>query len=186
MIDMLYILLLVEWVLLLYVLTLWGEFVFDDLLILENVRRVWRQRTEMGWRDFLRWMARNGRALLWWTFRRDALAHGMAHPCGWHALNIALHAINSVLMFAILRWWFSEHVAFVGALVFASHPIATASVSNVAGRSSVLCSVFVLGAIVAFFCGAWWLIPLLAFCGLRSKEEIVSVVPSLVAVWWWQ
>ena len=184
MTDEILILLIIEISFLLSILTLWGEFVFDDLLILENTRKVFRVRSGMGWRDFGYWMAYHGRALLWWTFRRDALAHGMINPFGWHVLNVCLHTINSVMMFAILRWWFSDVAAFAGALVYLAHPIATASVANVAGRSSALCSVFVLGSILAFLCGAWWLIPFLAVLGLRSKEEVISVVPMLMAVWW--
>jgi hypothetical protein len=177
-------LLLIELTLLLYILTLWGEFVFDDLLILENTQKTWRVRSNMTWRHFCSLMMYQGRAFLWWTFRRDALAHGMTNPFGWHILNVCLHLINTVLMFTILRWWFSDMAAFAGAAVYLAHPIATASVSSISGRSSALCSVFVLGAIVAFLCHAWWLLPFMAILGLRSKEEVVTMLPSLLVVWW--
>ena len=184
MLDAILVLLVVECAIGLYILTLWGEFVFDDLLVLDNTRYYGHKKTGADWKGLLQsW--KNGRALLWWTYRRDMIKHAI-DVRGWHTWNLALHAINTALMFSILRWWFDSLPALAGALLFTAHPIGTASTASISGRSSLLCGAFYLAAILSFVIGARWLVMPLAILGFKSKEEAVLLPMTLFAVWWWQ
>ena len=59
-------------------------------------------------------------------------------PVGFHVVNIALHALNAVLLFFIGRRLFGEKPALVAALLFALHPMQTEAVTYISGRSSSL------------------------------------------------
>ena len=183
-IDCTALLLIIEAAILVYFNSLAGEFVFDDLLVLELVQKQKHTFTGGTLRDL--WKLRHSkRAFLYWTWRRDVLAHGFS-TYGWHTTNLATHMISSLLMYAVLRWWFDPVAAVLGALIFAVHPIGTASVSSISGRSSALCGMFYLAALVAFLIGGWssLLVPVFAYLGLKSKEEIIVLPIALGFVWW--
>jgi hypothetical protein len=64
-------------------------------------------------------------------------------------VNIGLHALATALFFLLCRSLrLGATVSFVAALVFAVHPIHTEAVSNVIGRSELLSSAAVLGALL--------------------------------------
>ncbi|MFL6280517.1 MAG: tetratricopeptide repeat protein [Vicinamibacterales bacterium] len=77
-------------------------------------------------------------------------------PAGYHLTNIALHAIVVVLLYAWIRRLIedsgaeadSRGPAFVGAVLFAVHPLQTEAVGYVSGRSEVMCAVFFIGALL--------------------------------------
>jgi tetratricopeptide (TPR) repeat protein len=73
---------------------------------------------------------------------------------GFHVLNIALHATNALLVFALVRRLAPRLVvdapaAFFTALVFALHPAQTEAVTYVSGRSTALMAAFSLLAALA-------------------------------------
>lgn len=76
-------------------------------------------------------------------------------PPGFHAVNIALHALNAVLVGFLARHLacaLAPHAGSalpaVAALVFALHPAQTEAVTYVSGRSLSLMSTFYLGALL--------------------------------------
>ncbi|HET6248492.1 MAG TPA: hypothetical protein VFE47_12390 [Tepidisphaeraceae bacterium] len=72
-------------------------------------------------------------------------------PAVYHAFSLLLHALNSVLVFLILRKLVAgEWAAFFGALLFAVHPLQTETVAWVSQASILLSCVFSLGAMLAF------------------------------------
>jgi Flp pilus assembly protein TadD len=72
------------------------------------------------------------------------------NPWGYHLTNIILHAINSALAFFFLAIFFSDEAAFLGACIFAVHPIHTEAVSWVSGRSYLISALFMLGGYLLY------------------------------------
>jgi tetratricopeptide (TPR) repeat protein len=126
-----------------------GRFVFDDEAL------PFRQGIQNG--SFHAWVT-GVRPLLmfsyWLNYRASA-----EDPFGFHALNLLIHCINAGLVFAVLFRLLSlagwngvkrRSFALIGATVFLIHPLATESVSYVAGRSESLAALFVLLAYAAY------------------------------------
>jgi protein O-mannosyl-transferase len=72
-------------------------------------------------------------------------------PASFHAVNTALHALDAVLVYALLRMltgalWPSA----IAAALFALHPLRVESVAWVAGRKDVLSAAFGLLALIAY------------------------------------
>lgn len=112
---------------------------------------------------------------------------------GFHAVNVAIHALNALLAFALLarlgaRLGAPRSAALLGALLFATHPVQTEAVTYLSGRSSALASTFALGAVLAFAAGRdlrrpalWlWLSPALLACSLAVKELAVALPAALL------
>jgi tetratricopeptide (TPR) repeat protein len=76
---------------------------------------------------------------------------GNARPFGYHLVNVALHALNSVLIFLLFRRLMrSIGPAFAGGLLFAVHPIHTEAVDWISGRAELLATAFFIGAWILF------------------------------------
>jgi tetratricopeptide (TPR) repeat protein len=98
---------------------------------------------------------------------------------GWMAVNLLLHAIASVLVLSLSGNVFA-------ACLFAAHPLAADAIASVSGRSSILCAVFVLAALVSLKHGhrLGWLVS--ALCAFASKEEAAALLlltPLLLWIW---
>ena len=106
--------------------------------------------------------------LTWLSHAADWSLYG-ADPAGHHISNLVLHAINVLLLFALLRWmtgslWASAFVAFV----FAVHPLNVSSVAWVASRKGLLSTAF-------------WLLTIGAYAGYRKKGGTLRYIAMLVA-----
>ncbi len=163
-----------------YLSTLGHGFVFDDMsLILQNPHV-----TELRWGDIL--STSEYRPVRTLTYALNYLIGG-ANPFGYHLLNVVLHAVNAVLVyFLFLTWSRMTPIAFVGALIFALHPVQTAAVAYVSGRKDVLATLFVLAAChcyTSFRLKGGKLRLVLAFLlfavGVLAKE-VAAVFPVLV------
>jgi tetratricopeptide (TPR) repeat protein len=76
-----------------------------------------------------------------------------ASAVGFHALNLALHAINTLLVFYLIAGLFPAQgrlAALAGAAVFAVHPVHVESVAWVAGLTDPLVALFLLGTFLAY------------------------------------
>jgi hypothetical protein len=73
-----------------------------------------------------------------------ALGHGS--PVAFHAANIALYTLASVLVFQLARCLLPLWAAWVAAALFAVHPVHVEAVANVVGQSELLVAVALLGA----------------------------------------
>ena len=70
---------------------------------------------------------------------------------GYHLLGVLLHAVNSVLIFILLRQLTGQHwAAFAAALLFTVHPVQAEAVCWAAALSTVLFSTFYLGSALAY------------------------------------
>ena len=109
-----------------------------------------------------------------------------AGPLGFHALNIALHALNTVLLFLIGRRLFPEKgdaPALMAALLFALHPMQTEAVTYVSGRSSSLMATFYLGSMLLYLRGGHWALSALLFVlALATRETAVTLPAALLLV----
>ena len=109
---------------------------------------------------------------------------------GYHALGLALHALNAVLAFTFLKNLTGRHwAAFFAALLFAVHPMQVEAVSWAAALSTVLFSTFYLLSLLAYL--QWRRSPTLPWIGLSlaaflaaclSKSAAVTLPLVLVAV----
>lgn len=100
----------------------------------------------------------------------DAKIGGMK-PWIFHAGNILLHAIASLLVFFLARTLLQKDIpALAASLLFAVHPVHTEAVAWVSGRSELLAAVFVL-------LSALFSVHFLSF----SSDESFSTLPALRA-----
>lgn len=146
---------------------LWAGFVnWDDpALITENPR----YRGLSG--EHLRWMFTTPllghyQPLTWVSYALDYLVWGM-NPRGYHLTNIAIHAVNAVLVFALVRRLMlcagawrggmgtdgSFWPALLASALWAVHPLRVESVAWVTERRDVLSTLFLLGAMLAYLRG---------------------------------
>lgn len=152
-----------------------GEFQFDDWNVIVDDPRV----TSLGaW-----WRAMPGiRPLLKlsWALNHES-GLGLA---GFHAVNLAIHAANALLVHGVLRRRFAWPAGLAGALVFALHPVQTEAVTYVSGRSTSLAAFLSLASLAAWSAGLArgrpWLVHGLSpalFAGALAVKEFAAVLP---------
>src|SRR5258708_7757298 len=79
-----------------------------------------------------------------YLFNYAILGNG-TNPTGYHLVNFFLHWANAALVLALMRRISgSFSVALIAAIIFAVHPLAVESVTNVVGRADLLATFFVL------------------------------------------
>lgn len=126
------------------------------------------------------------RPLVFLSFILDLRLFGR-DPLAFHAVNIVLHLVNSLLVYLLARQTFKPSslqgtAACVAALIFALHPVNSEAVLWMAARTDLLCTTFFLLALlvglnervdtlraaVAFFA--------MFLCSLLSKEASIAMV----------
>jgi tetratricopeptide (TPR) repeat protein len=117
--------------------------------------------------ETLRWMLTTPHLghyhpLTWLSFALDDAIWGPQHPGGWHATNLLLHAVNTVLVYfvalTLLRLGSSAPAPPLGqrlaaaaaAALFAVHPLRVESVAWITERRDVLSACFLLLATLAY------------------------------------
>jgi protein O-mannosyl-transferase len=101
-------------------------------------------------------------------------------PAGFHAVNVILHAIASLLVLRLARRFLPAAAAIGAALLFAVHPVHTEAVTYVNGRADVLCALFGVAALLARpLPSAIWF-----FLAILSKEGAVAILPALAVMRW--
>jgi tetratricopeptide (TPR) repeat protein len=152
----------------------------DALRSLQGLRQIWSGAAAMPFYMPL-------------TFTSFWLEHHLwgNAPLGYHVTNVALHILDSLLVWAVLR---RLHVpgALLAAAIFAVHPVHTASVAWVAEQKNVLCGAFFLAAVLAWLRlldlstrGRYALFVTLFACAILSKA-VASTLPGtvLLLAWW--
>lgn len=107
-------------------------------------------------------------------------------PWGFLLVNVALHALNTWLVFELILALAPrlglrerpEQAAFLGALLFALHPVQTEAVAYVSGRSASLMATFFLGALLLALRGrfGWGLV---CFALAVATKETALVLPAV-------
>ena len=104
---------------------------------------------------------------------------------GYHAINICLHAITSLLFFKLCsKLWRRQATALIAALLFAVHPIHTEAVAGLVGRAELGASIFFLLALMAYerHCAnssnhSWqWKSLLCASIAMLFKETGITII----------
>jgi tetratricopeptide (TPR) repeat protein len=133
-------------------------------------------------------------------------------PAAYHAENILLHALGAVLVWRLLRR-LEVSGAWLGAALFALHPVCVESVAWITERKNTLSGVCFLGAMLAaveFWLplpmaratkteigteiptsgfGHWkfyWIALFLYLCGLWSKTATVGLPAVILLLAWWK
>ncbi|MBM4050221.1 MAG: hypothetical protein FJ279_34425, partial [Planctomycetes bacterium] len=85
-----------------------------------------------------------------WSYALDFQLWGL-RPWGYHLTNVALHAANALLLFALARGLkLGGSAALATTLLFAVHPLHTETVDWVKNRADLLSTLFLLAAFVLF------------------------------------
>ncbi len=133
--------------------------------------------------------AGNWHPLTWVSHAIDIQLFGF-DPAGHHDENVALHAINAMLLFLVLKratgyTWRS----FMVAALFALHPLNVESVAWIAERKTMLSTLFCLLALGAYHWYAtrpgvlrYTVMTGLFVLGLMSKPQII-MLPLALLVW---
>ncbi|RJP68515.1 MAG: tetratricopeptide repeat protein [Candidatus Abyssobacteria bacterium SURF_17] len=127
-------------------------------------------------------------------------AVGAGNPFGYHLVNVAIHVLNTLLVYAVslslMRVFEVPHVrkaAMATAVLFACHPINTQPVNYTSGRSTLLAAGFSLLSLLLYMrrerakTGTKRILALagslVAYsCALLSKEEAVAL-PALIMLY---
>ncbi len=129
--------------------------------------------------------------IIYTTFWLEHKLWGLT-PLGSHLVNVALHLINSVLVWRVLRG-LAVPWAWVAAALFAVHPVHVESVAWIIERKDVLSGLFYLTAVLTWVRfvetprRASYVLALLLFvAGLLSKSIVVTLPVALLIVPWWK
>jgi protein O-mannosyl-transferase len=143
---------------------------------------------------------------IWWSFRvlymgnwipLTWMAHAVDHrlfglnPAGHHMVNVLLHALNTALLFWVLKRA-TEYTgrSFLVAALFAMHPMNVEPVVWVAELKTMLSMTFFLLALAAYGWyaraprndGRYALVALLFGMGLTAKPQIITL-PFVLLLW---
>ena len=177
-----------------YIPAMRGGFVWDDVLLItdnplvranDGLYRIWFTTEPMDYNP-LTWS-------LWWVgwhlWGNSAV--------GYHAVNVLLHAANSVLVWIILRW-LKVPGALLAGLVFALHPVNAATVAWLSEQKNTLSMFFYLVAILFYLrflkensdprtvVRGWYALSLVSFLlALLSKSAVVMLPVTLLGFTWW-
>ena len=180
-----------------YLPALWGEFVWDDFL-LTKLKAVssWKGIWQLWFDPAATYLQRDAVEghywpLLYTTFWIEHKLWGF-QPLGYHALNLLLHFVNTVLLWRLLLR-LGVPGAFFAAAVFAVHPLHTESVAWVISRKDLLSALFYLTALLMWMRfietprPRRYVAALLLFAAaLFSKLVAITLPVALLILQWWR
>lgn len=150
-----------------------GGFHFDDQAIFLDSGIM---SPGFGW-NILRLM--QTRPLTFLTFHWNYLAGGAA-AFGFHAVNVSLHAANTVLVMLIARHRLRAPMALLAAALFAVHPLQTQAVNYVFERATLLAAFFALLSLLLFLREKYaWAVAAFGI-SLLAKEETIALTAVML------
>lgn len=175
-----------------YVPSCFGGFVSDDWIFvteplirrLDGIVSIWLSPSEMRREDHY-WPV---------TYSSFWIEHKLwgFNPVGYHMVNVALHALNSVLVWRLLRR-LAVPGAWLVAAVFAVHPVHVESVAWIIERKDLLSALLSLGVVLVWLrftetpgAGRYMLCLALFFGALLSKSVAVTLPAALLLLHWWR
>jgi Tfp pilus assembly protein PilF len=113
----------------------------------------------------------------------------------YHILNIALHILAAIGVYALARALSADHaLAVIAAALFAAHPIHTESVSYISGTADPLSVAFLLTGLNIYILkakgqgswivdrGSWLMVPVCYILALLSRETTL-ILPVLILIY---
>jgi tetratricopeptide (TPR) repeat protein len=168
---------------LVYANALANRFALDDtVVVLKNplvhhLAGMWQAFFHSYWPEVTR--AGQYRPLTMATFALDWVISG-GNVAWLHAANVLWHVTACLLLWRLLADITSRSGALAGALIFAVHPVHVEAVSNLVGRSDVICAAFTLAALLAHRRRLWIAVPCYA-AALFAKESGITFIGLAVA-----
>ncbi|MBX3027361.1 tetratricopeptide repeat protein [bacterium] len=169
---------------------LWGGFIWDDNSyvaynpLLQDAAGLWRIWFEPT-------ATPQYHPLVFSSYWAEYQWWGLATP-GYHAVNIALHVANSLLLFAVLRR-LRVRGAVLAAGLFALHPVHVESVAWITERKDVLSALFYGATLLCWLRYLAsdrerdWIIALALATGtLLSKTVLCTLPAGLALLAWWR
>jgi tetratricopeptide (TPR) repeat protein len=167
---------------------------YDDPGYVSTNARVQAGLTSDGvlW-SFTTFRGGNWHPLTWLSLQLDATLYGGQNAGGFHATNVVLHTLNTLLLFGVLRGltgavWRSGVVA----ALFGLHPLHVESVAWVSERKDVLSTLFWMLALAAYLAyvrrpglGRYLLVVLALGLGLLAKAMLVTLPCVLLLLDYW-
>lgn len=163
-----------------YAPALRGGFVFDDHLLVQDDALL---RGPL-WRIWFSAEAVDYWPLTWTSFWAEWRLWG-PEPAAYHLTNVLLHAGAAVLLWRVLRA-LSVPGAWLGAALFAVHPVAAESVAWIAERKNTLSGLLFFGAALAWLRHlerrgrAWWTTALALFALALAAKASTVVLPVVL------
>lgn len=149
----------------------WGvlaaPFHYDDFALLLDPAIT----SPAGWLDCFR-MGQT-RPLTWISFWLNFQLSG-SNPVPWHALNLALHLANTLLLWTSFQALLPGRASWFAAFFFALHPIQTEAVAYIYARGILLATLFCLVALRLWIAGRRWPAVGSFALALLSKEECAA------------
>jgi tetratricopeptide (TPR) repeat protein len=120
------------------------------------------------------------------------------NPIGYHVVNIALHALNALLLWCVLAK-LRVPGAWLGAALFAVHPVQVESVAWITERKNVLSGFLYLAALAAYLQfdpldsaarprpgAAWYTLALVLFVASLLAKTVTCSLPAVIVllIWW--
>ncbi len=178
-----------------YLPTLQAGFVWDDVIFTEaepvrefsGLWHIWFEPTTLDPESHY-W------PITYSSFWLEHKLWGFA-PAGYHATNIVLHLLNSLLLLMLLRR-FALPGAWLAAAIFAVHPVHVEPVAWVMGRKDLLATLFTLTAFLVWLrfvetaCAGrprWrlWVCALLLYVVALFSKSVAITLPVAFLLWYW-
>ena len=144
---------LVIWSCFIFVNTLRNNFVYDDSVTIVNNHLIknWDNfRTLFSFQYFMLSGEISYRPVVTFTYFLDYSLWG-ENPSGYHFTNLLFHIANVTVFYFLIRKITRIHsLAFISALLFASHPVITETVNSISYREDLLAAFFYLMTFILF------------------------------------
>ncbi|MEO7085555.1 MAG: tetratricopeptide repeat protein [Gemmatimonadaceae bacterium] len=130
-----------------------NQFTYDDKYVIllnpaaHDLHQWWRAFAQSYWpKD---WGGDGYRPLTILAFKIESVIGG-GSPIAFHAANILLYTIASLLVFALARRVLPVWAAWISAALFAVHPVHVEAVANVVGQSELLVAIVILSSTILY------------------------------------